>query len=196
MSVNRNSTNYEVDEVLCDGKKIASLATKYLIDLGHKKIAYVGECRNDARYKGYTKTLLDHDIDIDPRFIVDVVQSEEEGFRTMEHFLEAEEQPTAFYCANDITAIGMIKCLNKSRNRLYQPSIIGSDDIEESQFTTPMLSTVNLPKELMARFALNLLLDRMKGDHTNVVRLEIEGNLVKRSSCARVEESYVTEYYI
>lgn len=43
VSVNRNSTNYEVDEVLCDGKKVASMAVEYLISLGHRNIGYVGE---------------------------------------------------------------------------------------------------------------------------------------------------------
>ncbi len=196
VSVNRNSTNYEVDEVICDGKKIARLAVEYLISLGHESIAYVGECDREARYKGYTKALSEHDLTIDPRFIADIHQSEQEGYRAMEEFLQKEDKPTAFYCANDITAIGMIKCLNHHRNRLYQPSIISSDNIEEGQFTTPMLSTVNLPKEQMARFAVQLLLDRISGGHENVVRMELEGNLIRRSSCARVEESYITEYYI
>mgnify|MGYP002241885014 CR=1 FL=1 len=42
VSVNRNSTNYLVDEVICDGKRIAALAVEYLIGLGHRKIGYVG----------------------------------------------------------------------------------------------------------------------------------------------------------
>lgn len=45
VSVNWNSTNYEVDEILCDGCKVASTAVNYLISLGHKKTGYVGDCR-------------------------------------------------------------------------------------------------------------------------------------------------------
>mgnify|MGYP000691841980 CR=1 FL=1 len=52
VSVNRNSTNYEVDEVLCDGKKIAQMAVEHLISLGHRNIGYVGGCRNEDRYVG------------------------------------------------------------------------------------------------------------------------------------------------
>ncbi len=196
ISVNRNSTNYEVDEVLCDGKKIAALATEYLISLGHRNIGYVGECRNDARYRGFTYSLSSNDIDLIPEFIQDVHQSENSGYQVMEYFLQQSERPTAFYCANDITAVGMIKCLNHYRNRTYTPSIISSDNIEESQFTSPMLTTVNLPKEQMGKFTVYLLLDRIRGGHTNTVRMEVEGNLIRRSSCARVEEAYVTEYFI
>ena len=57
VSVNRNSTNYEVDEVLCDGKKIASAAVEYLISLGHKNIGYIGQCHSEDRYNGYLETL-------------------------------------------------------------------------------------------------------------------------------------------
>ncbi|MDO4615527.1 MAG: LacI family DNA-binding transcriptional regulator [Lachnospiraceae bacterium] len=196
VSVNRNSTNYAVDEVLCDGKKIAALATEYLISLGHREIAYVGPCRNDARYKGFTYTLASQDIDLIADYVQDIHQSEKNGYRVMEYYLQQEKRPTAFYCANDITAVGMIKCLNYYRNRTYFPSIVSSDNIEESQFTNPMLTTVNLPKEQMGKFAVYLLLDRISGGHNNIVRMEMEGNLVRRSSCARVEESYITEYYI
>ena len=76
------------------------------------------------------------------------------------------------------------------------PSIISSDDIEQAQNMTPMLTTVRLPKEEMGKFALFLLLDRMKGGHKNVVRVELEGTLIKRNSCASVEESVWSDYCI
>ena len=90
----------------------------------------------------------------------------------------------------------MLKCLNKFRNRLYTPSIISSDDIEEAQYTKPMLTTVRLPKDEMAQFALYLLLDHMKGGHRRVVRTELEGRLMIRNSCADVSESMWSDYSI
>ena len=145
VSVNRNSTNYEVDEVLCDGKKIAQMAVEHLISLGHRNIGYVGGCRNEDRYVGY---------------------------------------------------VGILKYLRKCRNLYFTPSIIASDDIEEAQFTKPMLTTVGLPKEEMGRFALYLLLDRMKGGHSGVVRMELSGKLLVRNSCSHVSESFWSDYCI
>lgn len=60
----------------------------------------------------------------------------------------------------------------------------------------PMLTTINLPREEMGRFTVELLVDRIRGRHQNVMRLEIEGNLVVRDSCAPVDETYITEYCI
>ena len=125
VSVNRNSTNYEVDEVLCDGKKVASMAVEYLISLGHRNIGYVGECYNEARYAGFLETMRRHEIEPDPSMIIQTHQTETEGFHAMQ-----------------------------------------------------------------------LLLDRLRGGHRSVVRLELEGKLMIRDSCAPVEESGWSDYCI
>lgn len=196
VSVNRNSTNYEVDEVLCDGKKIAAAAVEYLISLGHKNIGYIGQCHSKDRYNGYLETLKKHDLDVIPEYVIETKQTEAEGYEAMEKFFQSDDMPTGIYCANDISAIGMLKCLNKFRNRYYMPSIISSDDIQEAQFTRPMLTTVSLPKEDMGKFALYLLLDRLKGGHSGIVRMELEGRLMIRNSCSSVEDSMWSDYCI
>lgn len=131
-----------------------------------------------------------------PEYVIETHQTEKEGFQTMQKFLKLKEPPTGIYCANDITAIDMLKCLNRYSSILYRPSIISCDDIEEGQFIKPMLSTVQLPKENMARFALFVLLDRIRGGHKEVIRIELEGKLLLRSSCCRVEDVSQPEYYI
>lgn len=196
VSVNRNSTNYLVDEVICDGKRIAAMAVEYLIGLGHRKIGYVGDCHNESRYKGYQDTLFQYGIDIDISFVIEAEHTEAEGYAVMERLIQRGDAPTAIYCANDMIAIGMLKCLNKYKNRYYVPSIISSDDIEEAQYTRPMLTTVRLPKEEMGKFALYLLIDRLGGGHKGIVRTELEGKLMIRESCTLVENANRMEYYI
>ena len=196
VSINRNSTNYEIDEVLCDGRKIAAMAIEHLVSLGHRKIAYVGKCHHEARYNGYMDVMKKHDLDFLPEYVIEIDQSEKEGYKVMEKFVKMEDLPTGIYCANDITAVGMLKSLNQLKNSFYTPSIISSDGIEEGEYTKPMLSTVKLPKENMAKFAMYLLLDRIKGGHDEVARIELEGRLVLRSSCCDVTDSSQVEYYI
>lgn len=183
ISVNRNSTNYEIDEILCDGEKIASIATEYLISLGHTRIGYVGDIHNEARYNGFCKTLKQHEIPSVPSCIRDCPQTEKDGFETMKQWFGNPSAPTAIYCANDITAIGMLKYLSKQKGKYTPPSIIASDGIEEAGICQPMLTTIELPKQEMGRFALNLLTDRLKGGHKGVVRMELEGRLAIRNSC-------------
>lgn len=196
VSVNRNSTNYEIDEVLCDGRKIAAGAVEYLIRLGHRKIAYVGECHSESRFNGYQETLLKNNIEVDIDHIIQTGLSENEGYLAMEKIIRMQNRPTGIYCANDIIAIGMLKSLNKYGSRYYNPSIISCDDIAEARYTKPMLTTISLPKEEMAKFAVYLLIDRINGGHKSVARTELESSLVIRSSCSPVNNTDLIEYYI
>lgn len=196
VSVSRNSVNYVVDEVTADGCRIAGIAVDYLISLGHRRIGYVGDCHRESRYEGYQKALFRHNLTPDISTVIEARHTEAEGYAVMEKLCRLPEPATAIYCATDTIAIGMLKYLHQSKNRYYQPSIIASDDIDAAQFTTPMLTTIHLPKEEMAKQAVQLLLDRISGGHTTAVKVEYDGRLMARQSCASAEESYVLEYYL
>lgn len=196
VSINRNSTNYEVDEVICDGRKIALTAIDQLVKCGHSKIGYVGDCHNEMRYLGYQEALTKYHLDSDIDYIYDTAPGEDNGYKAMEYFMKQSSPPTGIYCSNDILAIGMLKCLGKRRNRFYTPSVVSSDDIAEAQFTKPMLTTVSLPKGEMVRFALIILLDRIAGGHKTTSRLEVDSILVIRESCFPVSRANEPEYYI
>lgn len=196
ITISRNSTNYEVDEVLCDGSKIASDAVSYLARLGHTKIAYVGDCHSEARFTGYQSAMVRGHLSPDIDYIFDTAPNEENGLLAFEHFSKLSDPPTGIYCANDILAIGMLKALSRRRQRGYCPSVISCDDIDEAQYTTPMLTTISLPKNEMVRFALMLLLDRISGGHKIVSRIELEGTLIIRESCRPLRDMSEPEYYI
>ena len=196
ISINRNSTNYAVDEVICDGSKIAQMAVTYLAKLGHTKIGYVGDCHNESRFTGYQTALMNNRLTHDLDHIYDTIPNESNGIAAMEYFSSLDDPPTGIYCANDILAVGMLKAVNRRRAGGYAPSVISSDDIEAAQYTRPMLTTISLPKNEMVRFALMLLLDRINGGHKTISRLEVEGTLVIRESCRHVTEMSEPEYYI
>lgn len=189
VSVNRNSTNYTVDEVLCDGEKIAQTAVEYLYSIGYRMIGYVGSCHHEARYRGYLNALSNHGLIPEPQFIFDTKQTETGGYDIMKHIIQSDSTPDAIYCANDITAIGMLKCLQRASWYHKVPAVIASDDIEEAQEITPMLTTVRLPREEMGKFAVSLLLDRIRGGHTSMTRIELEGKLIVRNSCPPADQS-------
>ncbi len=184
-----------VDEVVCDGEKIAFMAVEHLIELGHTNIGYIGECHNEARYRGFVEALYDHHLELDPNFVIETNQTEAKGYEAMEKLLAMPDYPTGIYCANDITAVGVLKLLSRRKN-IYMPSVIASDDIEQAQFTTPMLTTVHLPKEDMGKFALWLLLDWINNGHKAVTRMELECKLMVRSSCTSVQENGWSDYCI
>lgn len=196
VSIGRNSVNYLVDEVLCDGEEVAHLATKYLIDLGHRRIGYVGDCKNESRYRGYRKALEAHGLELDVRDVIECNHTEAAGYRAMERLMQREDAPTGLFCATDAVAIGLLRCREQFQGRYYAPSVVSSDDVEAAQFCTPALTTVHLPCRDMGRYALRLLVDRIGGGHSDSVRLELRGRLVERDSCASPAEATGYSYVI
>lgn len=196
VSVNRNPVNSLIDEVVCDGRKIADKAVKYLVSLGHRKIGYVGDCHSEARFKGWQEALSECNLEQNIDFMIQAQLSEEQGFEAMKKIIGLEDRPTGIYFANDIIAVGALKCLNRYSGSYYHPSIISSDDIDEAQYTKPMLTTVHLPKDEMAKFALQLLLDSINKGHRTITKIEFESTLVVRESCSSVDNSVNCEYYI
>lgn len=186
--IDRNPTDYEYDEVICNGQTAASKAMEYLITLGHKNIAYIGDCTYEARYIGYYQTLLLHNLPLNHINVHPTNQTVQEGFAAMVSILDSNERPTAIFCANDSTALGVLNALKKHKKKGYLPSVIAIDNIAESQKTSPMLTTIDIPKKEMGHLALMLLLDRKAGSHTEHVRLELPCRLIERESCSYLYE--------
>ncbi len=189
VSVNRSAAAYHVDEVFCNGYKTAAMAVEHLIENGHADIGYVGPCHNEARYNGFLECMKKHGLEVEPDFIIETARSEKDGYEAMKRYLVMEDMPTAIYASNDIIAIGMIKCLNRHKNLYFRPAVISNDDIEQAQFTDPMLTTVGVPKEELGRLAVELLADRIRHGHSSIVSVELQGKLIKRESCTSVEDT-------
>lgn len=181
--IDRNPTEYEYDEVVCNGATAAEMAMEHLLSLGHTNIAYIGDCTYESRYIGYYQTLLNHHLLLNHTNVYPTNQTEEEGFRAMNNILNSQNRPTAIFCANDTTALGVLRALKKYSRKNYVPSVISIDNIRESEKTEPMLTTINIPKGEMGHLALSLLLDRKNGKHKEAVRMELPCRLVDRETC-------------
>lgn len=180
----RNSMNFNVDEVICDGKKAAELAMNHLFSLGHKNIAYIGDCSYESRYIGYCNSLISNNIPINYEWIKQTNQTGEAGERALLELLKTSSEFSAVFCANDITAIHVLKALKENNRKSGKKiSVISIDDITESQNTSPLLTTVHIPREEMAHMAVTLLLDRISKKHTETIRLEFPCRIVNRCSC-------------
>lgn len=188
IGIDRNPTNFDYDEIICDGTTAAAAAMDYLIMLGHKKIAYIGGCSYEARYIGYYQSLISHKLPLDHGNIYPTSQTREEGYQTMRAILKKETLPSAIFCANDSTALGVLEALKKSRRRKYIPSVISIDNIREAQMCSPSLTTIDIPKREMAHHAVALLLDRIRYGHSENIRMELPCRLIVRESCSYAAE--------
>jgi len=180
----------EVSYVGVDDVAASKMATEYLVSLGHKDIVYVSsgssDIVSDLRYEGYKKGLAEAAVPlVDWRFDGD--GSSEGGRAVVERLFIKDTLPTAFFCYNDDTAIGVISALQiRGYNVPEDFSVIGFDDIPFSNNITPALTTIRQPRNQIGELAMNQLLDKLTGKEQTAGIDLLHGDLVVRESCAAV----------
>ncbi|WP_037284835.1 LacI family DNA-binding transcriptional regulator [Saccharibacillus sacchari] len=188
--VGRNVIDAEWDQIVCDGYEAARTALKHLIELGHRRIAYIGETQSEIRYRAFSDTVREYGLDAAPSLIASVTQDGPGGYEGAEYLLRgAEPLPTAIFCATDVTAIAAIKRFVEAGIKVpEQLSIIGMDDIEIAQYLTPVLTTVSIPKVEMGKVAVRTLLDRIHKEHRLPMKIFLPHKLLVRESTAKPEK--------
>lgn len=120
------------------------LATEYLIELGHRKIAYIGDrfpmkyeyqfSSSEARYKGYVQALNAHNIPINPDYVQLGVHEQDVAYHQTKNLLDMPDRPTAIFSMSDVQALGCLAAIRDAN--LHVPddiSLIGFDDVEVSR---------------------------------------------------------------
>ncbi len=169
--------------------------THHLLELGHRKIAYLGNL--DAgrssleRLDGFQKELMNANVSISPEYIYQVHGgSAGDGLAAVAHFLDLGDRPTAIFCYNDMMAIGVLRGLQQAGLKVPEDiSVSGFDNILFSAFTNPPLTTFDQPKNSIGAEAARLLLGLLQPTGDGVTTLEPEirrlrGRLVIRESTA------------
>lgn len=177
----------KIDQVICEGYDAAMAAMDYLFELGHKNIAYIGELKKEVRFSAYKDKLAQKGIAYSPDRVVEAVQSSEGGYLAAKKLLDRETRATAVFCANDVTAIGVMRAMKeRGINSPNDISIIGIDDIETSQYISPMLTTIHIPRDELGKIAVQTLSSRIKKLHRLPMKISLPFYVVKRESCGKV----------
>lgn len=184
-----NSIDPSYDQVIVDGYQAAMTAVHYLYQLGHRKIGYIGEKSNETRYKGYYDALMELDLVPEMKNIYLTKLSADSGYQAVKSMMKRSSlEATAFFCANDLTAIGAIKAMNEEGILVpSEISIIGIDDIDTAQLISPSLTTIHIPLEEMGKTAAKLLLDRMEEGTYLPLKVELPFTLMKRESVVSLQ---------
>ena len=152
-----------------DNEYGAWLAVRHLVELGHRRIAFIsGPANNhdaDERLAGYRRALTEAQIDIDPALVVEGNYHEASGMMAMNRLFDTHQQFTAVFAANDLTAYGARLALYRKGIRVPDDiSLVGFDDLPGSSYTTPPLTTVRQPMYDMGRIATQALLRLINGE--------------------------------
>jgi len=180
-------TRADLPYVGVDDVAASKMATEYLISLGHRNIAYIAggssNAVSDLRQDGYCKGLAEAATPL-PMWQVDSDGSSEGGRAAVERLFIKDTLPTAFFCYNDDTAIGVISALKLRGYRIPEDfSVIGFDDIPFANNITPALTTIRQPRTQIGELAMEQLLDQLTGKGATTLETLLHGDLVVRESC-------------
>jgi DNA-binding LacI/PurR family transcriptional regulator len=195
--VGRDFQHEFVDSISADNFKGGFEATQHLIDLGHKRIGFIGAGFEDRlrlkRLQGYLSALSKHKIQIDERLITGRrgsatdtpgYSTEAIGYEGMKRLLSLPNRPTAVFARNDFTALGAISAVKETGLSIPQNiAIVGFDDTPLALHTTPSLTTVRQPMKLQGQIAAEMLLRRISGDASKTTeRRTLDCELIIRDS--------------
>jgi DNA-binding LacI/PurR family transcriptional regulator len=166
--------------------------TRYLISLGHKRIAYLGNANSGRttqdRLAGFLAEMDESGFVVPEKYVHHVAGGDPElGRDALVHFMDLVEPPSAIFCFNDMLAIGVLKgCQERGLDVPRQLSIAGFDNIAYSAFTSPSLTTFDQPKRDIGREAARLLLDLLSSGQQGLPQIQqvkiLRGKLLVRES--------------
>jgi LacI family transcriptional regulator len=158
----------------------ARMATRYLFERGHRRIAHLqGDIRYDtalARRAGYEQALRDAGLPVDPELIRIANWDMPMSAAAVESLLALEDPPTAIFAGSDEMALGAIDRLRaKGIHVPEEIAVVGFDGIALAQELTPPLTTIKVPFQEIGRRAAELLLSGAQPDeHAAPIVLPVE----------------------
>jgi len=167
-------------------------AIKYLINLGHKKIGYIGipdtHPLGRENWNGFKKAMKENDL----KEVCSFKKCKfgiNSGRKAMNYLLEDKLMPTAFYCVNDYIAIGAIEELKSKGYKVPDDvSFIGADDMELSSEIEPPLTTVKIKMEELGRVGIKKLIAIINNNYKGDIKTIIDNEIVERKSCKSINQ--------
>ncbi len=172
-----------------DNSAPAKRLTEHLIELGHTRVAHISygglEYQGaDERYRGYRQALADAGLPYDPALLRTGNYSASSGFTAMTSLLDAHTNFTALFVSNDTVALGAMAALRQRRLRIPEDvAVVGYDDIPVAAYAAPPLTTVRSPALAHGRLAGEMLINLIRGEPVEKVKVQLELDLIIRASC-------------
>lgn len=192
VSIDRYFDSVPISYVVSDNQKGEYDVVKYLLGLGHRKIAFISDNRiEDAtsvrnRYFGYCKALKENGLGIQSEFVKNGDFHDLPKEPSLEMLRELlEKGVTAFCCINDYVAIFVLQCLKNLEIEVPKDvSVTGFDNLDISEMAYVPLTTVCQDLERMGETAARYIVDSIEKGKYNYMEKIIPVELVVRESCA------------
>ncbi|BDZ48891.1 LacI family transcriptional regulator [Frondihabitans sucicola] len=182
----------KADHVTMSNEGAIRAATEHVLDRGRRRVAVVGAHPDGpigtgaSRLRGYTTALQARGLEVDPDLVLTAaLWHRTYGVEATERLIASGVEFDAVVCFNDALALGVMRALQRSGRRIPEDVMVtGFDDIEDSAYSTPSLTTVSPGRDEIARTAVDLLVDSLEGTRTRLrpEQIETSFSLVVRES--------------
>ena len=185
--MNRLVPGLEDKCITLDNERGGYIATRKLLDLGHRDIAYISGPLSwgdaSARLMGHKRALEEYNCRFDERLMVEGDYSELGGSNSMTQLLQQGIPFTAVVCANDEMAVGAMDMIRARGMTIPgDMSIVGFDNAPLSRHLYPKLTTINYPVMDMGRMAARWVMKNVYENHGDDIQHVFEPTLVARAS--------------
>lgn len=173
----------------CDNRKGALLAVEHLIKTGKKRIGCIFPVSSKEQYYsrklGYQDALQQNGIDYDEELIKLCSPDNDSIFTATKELLETK-QPDAIFCLYDYCAISVMRAIYSLGLRIPEDiSVIGYDNIPQSEHLPTSLSTIDTCNKEVGHKAAEILLQKIANPHTPMQQITIQPSLIVRESTLR-----------
>jgi LacI family transcriptional regulator len=178
----------ECDQVPFDDLHRAYIATRHLLELGHREIGFCfhGMVPSDSVERvGFSLALDEYRVAVQEKWLFSGGDYEEGGARLAEAFLSWPEKPTGLCIVNDVSASTFVTVM--ARNGLNVPddvSVVGFDDAPAARYALVPLTTVSYPIETIGRHVVEFTRSRLKSYKGPPRKVVVRSDLITRSSTA------------
>jgi LacI family transcriptional regulator len=190
--VNRRTVGVH-GSVVVDDERGSALAVEHLVELGHRRIGYVGlAAETDTarrREHGFRSAMAEFGMSVDPRWVAPGAPTLSGGRGAVESMLGAvaTERPSGLFVASLLGAIGVLTGLRAAAIRVpAEMSVIAFNDHELAAHLDPPLTTVRMPNFRMGAEAVELLLEAIEGQDQRDLMIDTPPEVIVRGSTARI----------
>lgn len=180
----------QVGFVTSDNVGGAYRATRHLLDNGHRNIGFInGHSQAHVsiqRLDGFKQAMEEAGLALDDSLLLDGSFSEEGGKEAAYQLLSKRPDVTAIFCASDLMALGAMQAVRGLGLRIPEDiSIVGFDNINITEYSTPALTTVQQNKYDLGYHSAQMLIDLLEGRNVQP-QLTLPTELVRRGSVADI----------
>ncbi len=183
-----------ITNIVVNHERASHLALAHLVELGHRKIAFIKgqdfSSDTEIRWKSNLEAAARLGIRVSPKLTAQLEEdspSPHVGYKATKKLIKSGEPFTAIVAFNDVSALGAMRAVFESGLRVPDDiSVVGFDDIQSAEFQHPGLTTIRQPLRKMGRTAAEVILHRVGNHHQRHQReIVVEPELIVReSTCA------------